>query len=126
MGIVRRRRAGQTAERAGANESTQTRGWARLGRQSKGLPRRASFDGDHARQDVRRYAAEQGLAGDVAVERGLQKKAPEYRRAGAGGIDSAKASPQGPDDWETAGSVPAQRSSNLLEAIISELVTGHM
>ena len=36
----------------------------------------------NARQDVRRYAAEQGLAEDVALERGLQDKAVEFASAG--------------------------------------------
>ena len=33
-------------------------------------------------EDVRRYAAEQGLAEDVAIERGLQEKAAEFATAG--------------------------------------------
>jgi phosphomethylpyrimidine synthase len=33
-------------------------------------------------EDVRRYAAEQGLAEDLAIEHGLQEKASEFATAG--------------------------------------------
>lgn len=33
-------------------------------------------------EDVRRYAAEQGLADDVAIERGLREKAAEFATVG--------------------------------------------
>jgi phosphomethylpyrimidine synthase len=33
-------------------------------------------------EDVRRYAAEQGLAEDVAIDHGLQEKAAEFAMAG--------------------------------------------
>jgi phosphomethylpyrimidine synthase len=46
-------------------------------------------------EDVRRYAAEKGIDEAAAIEQGLREKAAEYRQAGAGGIDSRKASPQG-------------------------------
>lgn len=36
----------------------------------------------NARQDVRKYAAEQSLAEDVALERGLEQKAAEFANAG--------------------------------------------
>ena len=36
----------------------------------------------NARQDVRRYAAEQGLAEDVAINHGLQEKAAQFATAG--------------------------------------------
>ena len=55
---------------------------ARLGRQSKGLPGGRALRAVNARQDVRRYAAEQGLAEDLAIERGLEEKAAEFATAG--------------------------------------------
>ena len=55
-------------------------------------------------EDVRKYAAEQGLSESDALESGMQEKAKEYRRAGAGGIDSPEASPEGSD----AGKQPNQ------------------
>ena len=58
----------------------------------------------NARQDVRKFAAEQGIAEQTAIEEGLKQKASEYRRAGAGGIDPQQASPEGSD----AGKQPNQ------------------
>ena len=46
-------------------------------------------------EDVRKYAAEQQLSEDDALQAGMEQKANEYRQAGAGGIDSQQASPQG-------------------------------
>jgi phosphomethylpyrimidine synthase len=34
-------------------------------------------------EDVRRYAAEKGVDGAAAIERGLQEKAKEFQKAGA-------------------------------------------
>ena len=48
-------------------------------------------------EDVRRYAAEQGVSEADALTKGMEQKASEYRRAGAGGIDSQRASPEGSD-----------------------------
>jgi hypothetical protein len=38
-------------------------------------------------EDVRKFAAEQGIAEQIAIEEGLKQKASEYPRAGAGEID---------------------------------------
>ena len=46
-------------------------------------------------EDVRKYAAEQGIAEEEVLVKGREEKAREYRRAGAGGIDSPQASPKG-------------------------------
>ena len=55
-------------------------------------------------EDVRKYAAEQKISEEEALRVGLEQKATEYRRAGAGGIDSQQASPEGSD----AGKQPNQ------------------
>jgi hypothetical protein len=46
-------------------------------------------------EDVRKYAAEQGIAEEEALAKGMEEKAREYHRAGSDGIDSPQASPQG-------------------------------
>ena len=46
-------------------------------------------------EDVRKYAAEQELSESEALRAGMEQKASEYRRVGAGGIDSQQASPEG-------------------------------
>ena len=46
-------------------------------------------------EDVRKYAAEQEISDAEALQAGMEQKAEEYRRVGAGGIDSQKASPEG-------------------------------
>jgi hypothetical protein len=38
--------------------------------------------GINARQDVRRYAAEQGITEDTAIEQGLQEKRKEFAMQG--------------------------------------------
>ena len=56
---------------------------ARLGRQSTGLPGGRALREINARQDVRKYAAEQGLNEEEAVKQGLEDKAVEFAKAGA-------------------------------------------
>ncbi len=40
------------------------------------------------------------MSDDEALRTGMEQKASEYRRAGAGGIDSQQASPKGADAGE--------------------------
>ena len=56
---------------------------ARPGRQSTGLPGGRALRGINARQDVRKYAAEQGLAEDEAFESGMQEKRKEFLEQGS-------------------------------------------
>jgi hypothetical protein len=46
-------------------------------------------------EDVRKYAAEQGISEEETLVKGMEQKATEYRRAGAGRIDSQQTSPEG-------------------------------
>lgn len=55
---------------------------ARSGRQSTGLPGGRALMAINARQDVRRYAAEQGLAEDEAVRHGMEEKSAEFAQSG--------------------------------------------
>ena len=55
-------------------------------------------------EDVRKYAAQQGIADEAALTIEFEEESKEYRRAGAGGIDSPQASPKGKD----AGKYPNQ------------------
>ena len=55
---------------------------ARSGRQSKGLPGGRALREINARQDVGKYAAEQGVTEQEAVKRGLEEKAAEFAKAG--------------------------------------------
>jgi hypothetical protein len=55
---------------------------ARLGRQSTGLPGGRALRGINARQDVRKYAAEQGISENEVLEKGLKEKSAEWSRAG--------------------------------------------
>ena len=56
---------------------------ARLGRQSTGLPGGRALREINARQDVRKYAAEQKLSEEEAVRAGMEQKAREFTEAGA-------------------------------------------
>ena len=56
---------------------------ARLGGQSPGLPGGRALREINARQDVRKYAAEQGITEDHAIDAGMQEKAREFSAAGA-------------------------------------------
>lgn len=56
---------------------------ARLGRQSTGLPEGRALWEINARQDVRRYAAEQSLSDEQALQTGMEQKAREFSNAGA-------------------------------------------
>ena len=55
----------------------------RSGRQHEVAAVRRDSRADEARQDVRRYAAEQGLSDEVAVKRGLEEKAAEFIEKGS-------------------------------------------
>ena len=56
---------------------------ARLGRQSTGLPGGRALRDINARQDVRKYAAEQQLSDEQALQRGMERKSREISEAGA-------------------------------------------
>ncbi len=56
---------------------------ARLGRQSTGLPGGRALREIRVRQDVRKYAAEQGIAEEAALESGMQEKRKEFAEQGA-------------------------------------------
>ncbi len=62
-------------------------------------------------EDVRKYAAEQGIADEEALAKGMEEKANEYRRAGAGGIEPPQASPKDsgtgeqPNQFATTGEI---------------------
>jgi hypothetical protein len=56
---------------------------ARLNRQSTGLPGGRALREINARQDVRKYAAEQGINGAEALEKGLKEKSAEFVEKGA-------------------------------------------
>jgi hypothetical protein len=56
---------------------------ARLGRQSTGLPGGRALRDVNARQDVRKYAAEQGIVEAEAIESGMQEKRKEFLEKGS-------------------------------------------
>ena len=56
---------------------------ARSGGQSKGLPGGRALREVNARQDVRKYAAEQELPDEQALQIGMEQKAKEFAVAGA-------------------------------------------
>ena len=56
---------------------------ARLGRQSTGLPGGRALREINARQDVRKFAAEQKISEKEALQIGLDQKAKEFVEKGA-------------------------------------------
>lgn len=56
---------------------------ARLGRQSTGLPGGRALREIRVRQDVRKYAAEQGIAEEEALAKGMAAKSEEFTESGA-------------------------------------------
>ncbi len=81
------------------HEPRRTSGCAR--QTTRSVARRAMLRGRsivNITEDGRKSAAEQGIAEEEALAKGMADKADEYRRAGAGGIDQPEAGPQGEDD----------------------------
>lgn len=62
---------------------TRSRSGVRLGRQATGFSGGRALREINARQDVRKYAAEQQLSEDQALRAGMEQKSQEFAEAGA-------------------------------------------